>query len=118
MTSTGTVTMLIAVTSSDGIMVDTHFGKADRFLVYEVGYGAPVLQYEVQAPPYCSDSGSHHSLMPDKLAVIAKGLGKCRVVVTAMIGESPRAEMERLGIDVISVSGSINELLIEVIKLY
>jgi len=27
--------MLIAVTSSNGIDVDTHFGKAGQFLVYE-----------------------------------------------------------------------------------
>lgn len=110
--------MLIAVTSSDGIMVDTHFGKAERFLVYEVGTGEPALLYEVQAPPYCGGTGPGHSLMADKLAAIADGLGACRVVVTAMIGESPKEEMERLGIDIISLSGPIMDVLKEVIKLY
>ena len=110
--------MLIAVTSSDGIMVDTHFGKADRFLVYEVGTGEPALLYEVQAPRYCGGTGPGHSLMPDKLATIASGLGACRVVVTAMIGESPKEEMERLGVEVISLSGPVMDVLKEVIKLY
>ncbi len=110
--------MLIAVTSSDGIQVDTHFGKADRFLIYEVGDGASVLKSEVPAPRYCGGAEPGHSLMPDKLAAIANGLGECRIVVTAMIGEAPKAEMERLGVEVISVGGPVVDVLKEVIKLY
>lgn len=110
--------MLIAVTSSDGKQIDTHFGKADRFLVYAVGTGEPALLYEVQAPRYCGGTGPGHSLMPDKLAAIATGLGECRGVVTAMVGEAPRAEMERLGVEVVSLSGPVNDLLKEVVKLY
>lgn len=110
--------MLIAVTSTDGTTVDTHFGKADRFLVYQVGEGEPVLQYEVQAPCYCGGSGPGHGLMPEKLAAIANGLGECRVIVTAMIGDSPKEEMERLGIEVISLCGPVVDLLKEVVKLY
>jgi predicted Fe-Mo cluster-binding NifX family protein len=110
--------MLIAVTTSNGIDVDTHFGKAERFLVYETGTGEPALVYEVQAPPYCGGSGPGHSLMPDKLAAIAAGLGDCRVVITAMIGEAPQTEMERLGVEVISLCGPVDDLLKEVIKLY
>jgi predicted Fe-Mo cluster-binding NifX family protein len=110
--------MLIAVTSSNGIDVDTHFGKAGRFLVYESGAGTPALLYEVQVPPYCGGAGPDHSMMPDKLAAIASGLGDCRVVVTAMIGESPKEEMERLGVEVITVSGPVAEVVKEVSKLY
>ena len=64
--------MLIAVTSSDGKHIDTHFGKADRFLVYEVGTGEPALRYEVQVPRYCGGTGPGHGLMPDKLAAISE----------------------------------------------
>lgn len=110
--------MLIAVTSSDGVTVDTHFGKADRFLVYEVAGDEPVLSAEVEIPSYCGGVGPGHSLMPDKLATIARNLGECRVVVTAMIGEAPKAEMERLGVEVISLSGPVADLLKEVVKLY
>jgi nitrogen fixation protein NifX len=110
--------MLIAVTSSDGKHIDTHFGKADRFLVYEVGTGEPALLYEVQAPRYCNGTGPGHGLMGEKLAAIAAGLGACQVVVTAMIGESPKEEMERLGVDTISATGLVVDVLKEVIKLY
>ena len=110
--------MLIAVTSSDGKQIDTHFGKADRFLVYEIGTGEPELLYEVQAPRYCGGTGPGHSLMADKLAAIATDLGACRVVVTAMIGESPKEEMERLGVDIISISWPVADVFKEVTKLY
>lgn len=110
--------MLIAATTSDGKQVDIHFGKAERFLVYEVATGEPVLQYEVQAPAYCGGTGPGHSLMPDKLAAIAAGLGDCRVVVTAMVGDAPREEMDRLGIDIVTLAGPVSEVLKEVAKLY
>ena len=110
--------MLIAVTTSDTKQVDTHFGKAERFLVYEVGTGEPALLYEVQAPSYCGGTGPGHSLMPDKLAAIATGLGDCRVVVTAMVGGAPREGMDRLGIDVVTLVGPVADVLKEVAKLY
>jgi len=110
--------MLIAVTSSDGKHIDTHFGKADRFLVYAVGTGEPALLYEVQAPRYCGGTGPGHDLMQDKLAAIATSLGDCRVIVTAMIGEPPKEAMEQLGVDIISLTGPVSDVLKEVIKLY
>lgn len=110
--------MLIAATTSDGINVDTHFGKAQRFLVYDVGAGEPRLVREVQAPPYCGGAAPGHNLMPDKLATISQALGDCRIVVTAMIGEAPQAELERLGIEVVTLAAPVGEALREVVKLY
>ncbi|NVN99470.1 MAG: dinitrogenase iron-molybdenum cofactor biosynthesis protein [Geobacteraceae bacterium] len=133
--------MLMAVTTSDGIHVDTHFGRAERFLLFELSGEAPRLVGEVAADPYCNwsstlqdlapeqfaetvkamqecaDDRPAHSMMPEKLASIAKALGGCRVIVTAMIGESPEAELERLGIAVYSASGPISTLLPEVAKI-
>ncbi len=110
--------MLIAITTSDGIHVDTHFGKAERFLVYETDAGAPRLLGEVPIAAYCGGSPPGHRLMPDKLAAISQALGDCRVVVTAMIGEAPRDELERLGIDVVTITAPVSEALREVGKLY
>ncbi|MGB4600104.1 MAG: NifB/NifX family molybdenum-iron cluster-binding protein [Trichlorobacter sp.] len=110
--------MLIAVTSSNGIDVDTHFGKAGQFLVYELGGGEPQLVRSIQTPSYCSGAAPGHSLMPDKLAAIQQALGDCRVVVTAMIGDAPREEMDRLGVDVVTLVAPVTEALREVAKLY
>jgi predicted Fe-Mo cluster-binding NifX family protein len=134
--------MLIAVTSSDGIHIDTHFGKAERFLVYEVGNDAPQLVQEIAADAYCNwstllqdmapdqfaeavkdmqecaDSPPAHRMMPEKVAAIANALDGCRVLVTVMIGEAPQAELERFGISVYAISGPVGKVLPEVAKLY
>lgn len=134
--------MLIAVTSSDGINIDTHFGKAERILVYEVGSDTAQLVQEVTADAYCNwstllqdmapeqfaeavkgmqecaDSPPAHRMMPEKLAAIANALGDCRVLVTVMIGEAPQAELERLGISVYAISGPVGKVLPEVAKLH
>ena len=134
--------MLIAVTSTDGITINQHFGHAERFLIYEVGHGEPQLVRELAAPSYCNwsasmhemtpeqftatvqkikdcaEAPSDHRMIPDKLSAIAAGLGDCRVVVTAMIGEAPREALERFGIDVLTLAGEVAEVLKEVAKLY
>ncbi len=110
--------MLIAVTSSDGTMVDTHFGKAERFLVYRIEQQQVQLVQVVAVPSYCSGNGPVHSLMPDKLAAIARALGDCRVVVTAMIGDAPREELERLGVAVHCLDAPVADVVREVVKLY
>ncbi len=133
--------MLIAVTSSDGNNIDLHFGKAETFMLYEVGEGEPKLVREVKAATYCgwsaelqdmtpeqfaatvskmqecADAPSSHGMMPDKLAAIARELGSCRVIVTAMIGQAPQDEMERLGFDVYSMAGPVGPTLKELAKL-
>jgi predicted Fe-Mo cluster-binding NifX family protein len=134
--------MLVAVTSTDGTNIDQHFGKAERFLVYEVGSGEPQLVCEVESPPYCgwsaqlqtaatpeqfeavvgemrecADAVPAHGMMPDKLAAIARSLANCRIIVTAMIGDAPREEMERLGFDVYTMTGSVGPSLKELAKL-
>jgi len=132
--------MLIAVTSKDGIEINQHFGHAGRFLVYEVDGGAPQQVGEIMAEAYCNwgtvlpdmspeqfagaiekmqecaETPPSHHMMPEKLASIAAALGDCRVLVTAMIGEAPQAELERLGFSVYAVSGRIDKVLAELVK--
>lgn len=134
--------MLIAVTSSNGVDIDTHFGKAERFLIYEIGPEDAQLAGEVRAQSYCdwdatlqglppeqftdtvasmrecAEAPPPHRMMPDKLAAISQALGDCRVVVTAMIGEAPRQELERLGIAVHCLEAPVADVLREVRKLY
>jgi predicted Fe-Mo cluster-binding NifX family protein len=133
--------MLIAVTSSDGKHIDLHFGKAEKFMLYEVGDGEPRLVREVKAPAYCgwstqlqemtpeqvaaaiesmrecADAPPSHSMMPEKLAAIASALGNCRIIVTAMIGQAPQEEMERLGFDVYTMAGPVPTTLTELARL-
>jgi hypothetical protein len=64
----------------------------------------------------CADAPPAHSMMPEKLAAIARELGSCRVIATAMIGQAPQEEMERLGFDVYTLAGPIGPTLTELAK--
>jgi predicted Fe-Mo cluster-binding NifX family protein len=132
--------MLIAVTSKDGIHIDQHFGHAGRFLIFEVDGQPPRLAGEVAADPYCSwgsivpdmspeqfaaavqemaecaGTPPPHHMAPEKLASVVASLGDCRVLATAMIGDAPRAELQRLGITVFAVGGPIATVLPELAK--
>jgi hypothetical protein len=66
----------------------------------------------------CAETPPAHRMMPEKLAAIASALGDCRIVVTAMIGEAPLAELERLGFTVYSVTGAIGTVLPEIARLH
>jgi predicted Fe-Mo cluster-binding NifX family protein len=134
--------MLVAVTSTDGTNIDQHFGKAERFLVYDVGNDEPRLVSRIEADPYCgwaaqlqtaatpeqfeavvvemrecADAVPAHGMMPDKLAAIAQALAGCHIIVTAMIGDAPRNEMERLGFDIYTMTGPVGPSLKELSKL-
>jgi predicted Fe-Mo cluster-binding NifX family protein len=123
-------------------MVDTHFGRAEWFKIYEIGDGDPRLVREVHSPPYCAWSTDFqsmtpeqfavaveemrecaeeppaHHIMSDKLAAIVEALGDCRVVATAMIGDAPREELERQGVTVHAMSAPVPDVLREMAKLY
>lgn len=82
----------IAIASSDGEHISTHFGRSMCFLIYEMD-GAEITRKEVRANTHACSShvgcgheeshahGSHHShedlmnLLHDCVAVIAGGMG-------------------------------------------
>ena len=69
--------MLIAVTTSNGIDVDTHFGKARRFLIFDMASGEPTLLRDVQAPSYCDWNASLQDMSPDQAAAALDTMREC-----------------------------------------
>jgi len=108
--------MLIAVASKDGKEINQHFGHAERFLIYEVEGGNVVLVDEKKVERYCSYN-PEHPLRGYLLKDIVASLAGCSAVVTAQMGEHPRAELELLGIEPFVVQGMIRPTLVEVAKL-
>lgn len=98
--------MLIAIASKSGTEVDQHFGHAEKFRIYSYRQGNPLQISEVAVEKYCS-LDPEHLFRPMPLAAIANALQDCRVVVSAMIGERPKRELEELGFTVISMEGPI-----------
>lgn len=102
--------MLIAVASKSGTEIDTHFGHAEKFLIYEYARGITRKVEEVAVDRYCSFDPDH-PFRHAQFDTIAEGLKDCRAVVVEKIGQLPEQELEKLGIKAISMTGPIEEAL-------
>ncbi|MDH3999060.1 MAG: dinitrogenase iron-molybdenum cofactor biosynthesis protein [Desulfuromonadales bacterium] len=102
--------MLIAVTSKTGAEVDQHFGHAEKFRIFKYRKGKPVQVSEVEVEKYCSFDPDH-PFRHRQFDGIAEALKECKAVVTAMIGELPKQELEKLGFKVVSMTGPIEPAL-------
>jgi len=103
--------MIIAVASKTGSEVDQHFGHAERFLIYDCGQGRPQLLREVAVEKYCSYDPDH-PFRHAQFNAIAGALEGCKAVLTAMIGELPKQELEKLGIVALLGEGPIEAALL------
>jgi predicted Fe-Mo cluster-binding NifX family protein len=108
--------MLIAVASKDGKEINQHFGHAERFLIYDVENGDAKLVEERKVERYCSYD-PEHPLRGHLLKEIANALAGCRAVVTAQMGEHPKSELEKLGVEPFMTSGPIKYTLVELAKI-
>ena len=102
--------MLIAVASKTGTEVDQHFGHAEKFRIFKYRKGDPVQVSEVEVEKYCSFD-PEHPFRHRQFDAIAEALKDCKAVVTAMIGELPMQELEKLGFKVVSMTGPIEPAL-------
>jgi predicted Fe-Mo cluster-binding NifX family protein len=108
--------MLIAVATKDGREINQHFGHAERFLIYAVEDGDARLVDEKQVERYCSFD-PEHPLRGHVLRSIADALDGCRAVVSAQMGEHPKAELEKIGVEPYVISGPIKSTLVELAKI-
>jgi predicted Fe-Mo cluster-binding NifX family protein len=107
--------MLIAVASRDGIQINQHFGHAERFLIYDVQDGSVKLVEERGVERYCSFDPDH-PLRTHTLKKTADAVKGCRAIVCSMIGEAPRLELERLGVEPYTIEGEIEKVLRDLAK--
>ena len=105
--------MQVAIVSSDGINVDDHFGRAERFLIYEInGNSQALIAIKVVTP--LSDGDPGHGFNPDKFAGVTDKLTDCARVYCGRIGDRPAAELKKLGIESVIYAGSIADIKITV----
>jgi predicted Fe-Mo cluster-binding NifX family protein len=72
----------IAVASSDGLMVNEHFGRAGSFRIYRLHDGGHEFLEIREVTSICSG----HAHDDDALAQTAQALADCRGVIVAQIG--------------------------------
>lgn len=100
--------MKIAITSSNGKEVDTHFGQAKFLYVYEL---SPVLSFieKRECEKYCS-ADSNHEFKPQKFDLVYDKIKDCDVLYTAKIGDTPLAKLLNKGLKVIEYKGGIEKI--------
>ena len=103
----------IAVASSDGVVVNKHFGKSKVFLIYEADEDGNVhLEEERHVTPVC-EGGEHDE---DRLDQNLLELSDCRYLLVARIGSEAYLHAERYGIQSYELPGLIEESIDKLIK--
>lgn len=104
---------LIAAASSDGIVVNQHFGRADRFLIYKVCDGKMYFTDEVRyVEPVCSGGDHNEEAMYRNIEKISD----CRYVLVSRIGLRAADMAEQNGIVPMELPGMIEESVKKVIS--
>ena len=98
----------IAVVTTDGANVNDHFGKAERFLIYDLNdkmifvEERPTVTYSVGDPDHYFD--------PERFAQVSGLLKDCSKVYVTKIGEVPSAKLKEMGIEPVIYEGSIAKI--------
>ncbi|HFQ89075.1 MAG TPA: hypothetical protein ENK27_03270 [Desulfobulbus sp.] len=101
--------MLIAIASTDGETVNEHFGRADRFLIYEIAEGRRHLLLIRRVNPWSAGDGSHE-FSEERFTPLAASLADCARIYCSHIGQRPRQELEQRGITVVAGTRRISEI--------
>ena len=104
----------IAVASTDGKVVNEHFGRAGRFFILNCDEEAGTYDFleERQVIPVCR-SGNHED--GDLLRNI-NSLSDCDYILASRIGPRAEREIERMGMQSFEIQGVISELIEKLLR--
>ncbi|MEQ8197644.1 MAG: NifB/NifX family molybdenum-iron cluster-binding protein [Clostridiaceae bacterium] len=101
--------------SSDGKVVNQHFGKATKFLIFEVNDEDETKYLELRnAAPFCNNGGHDDN----RLLSAAESLADCRAVLVAQIGNGAVGALANKGIDAFDIHELIDTALEKLVKYY
>ncbi|MZP29851.1 dinitrogenase iron-molybdenum cofactor biosynthesis protein [Heliobacterium undosum] len=84
----------VAVASSDGKIVNQHFGHARRFLIFEVDEQGYRFIEDRPVVPHCACDGGP----PPALKTAVESLSDCQAVLVTMIGYGPQEKLASQGV--------------------
>lgn len=101
--------MKVAVVSSDGKVINQHFGRASLFLIFEVNCGDIQFIEAREITPLCgsSDQGNTNDTLDRSISMIAD----CKALFCARIGRRPTEELRKKGIEPLETPFFIHEAL-------
>lgn len=101
--------MLIAIASTDGETVNEHFGRANRFLIYDVSQGNQTLITVREVEPL-STGNKNHPFDQERLAGVSRAVQDCKLLYCTKIGDRPRQELEKIGVTAVIGFRPITEI--------
>ncbi len=103
--------MKIAVASTDGVNVNQHFGRAEKFLIYEATPDALNLLEELKVDSYSSgNEDKDHQFNQVRFDGVAEKISGCQKMFAVKIGEIPAAELRGIGIEPVIYQGKIADI--------
>ena len=106
-------TYRVAIASSDGIVVNSHFGKAEIFHIYDVNDNGDIKYVEERRTEPVCNGGNHTE---NRLKENFEKLRDCRYLLVSRIGGGAAAVAEDMGIIPMELAGVIEESISELIK--
>ncbi len=101
--------MKVAITSNDGRSVDTHFGKAERVLIYKISEKSVRLEEIRNIQQYCGNNPDHE-FDADKFEAVFSMISDCKKIYTQKIGEKPASKLLERGIVPFVTNGEIESI--------
>jgi nitrogen fixation protein NifX len=93
----------IAVASTDGKLIDLHFGDANRFLIFKILDGEGKFQEIREKTPMSINN--HQERWVASIDLIKD----CKAVLCSKIGNEPTIELRKLGIKPIQLDCEVKE---------
>lgn len=104
--------MRIAIASTDGKMVNEHFGRATRFWIFDVT-GDQQSMIMVRNVEPLSTGDKNHPFDPERMDSVADIIKDCQQVYCTKIGDRPREELEKRGITAVIYNDAISSITVE-----
>jgi len=103
----------IAVASSDGIVVNNHFGRAKDFYIYQIEDKEQVHFLEKRSVIPVCECGNHDN---EKLRTNLEKLKDCKYLLVSRIGSGAADMAAESGIESYEIPGMIEESIEQLIK--
>ncbi len=103
----------IAVASSDGIVVNNHFGRAKDFYIYQIDDKEEIHFLEKRSVTPVCERGNHDD---EKLKTNLEKLRDCKYLLVSKIGRGAADMAEGFGIESYEIPGIIEESIEQLIK--
>lgn len=96
----------VAAASSDGIVINQHFGRADTFYIYEVARTGNYRFLETRIVTPICNGGNHNE---ERLCSNINKFKDCKYIIVSRMGIGAANRLEQSGIIPMELSGMIEE---------